>query len=769
MALDNNQFDGHGDIAQFLEKFKEQTFSTPITPPVNTYSAREDSIPAKPAQYERSFEKLEQKIRELEERFEASASQNQLILSELARTREALDRQKDRDAFFEHISRTIANLKASVESLSRAQQEQRSFREPDVQRSFDPVPSAFGAPEPARAVYHFEPSAQQPARLEREEKERIISSLKQKASQLKAVNSALDREIKKVQQEKMEALKKSAEQAKEILSLRDRLTAAEERFKSFDFEGRIISIKQQYQQKVSSLENQLQEISDTCMKQVEEIESLKAENLKLHKAAAEKDEALARLEAKERELTALKAEIATLQTSHSEDSKKQLASFTEKLQALETQRDGLQAELTRAQESLNAVRQEKETLENNFKELLAKINENDAVIAQLKAKIEVLGQQNEELAHHNEELSHQNAELKERNESLTHYNAALTSANQTLTHEKDALAEKAEISGRERAALAEQAETLSREKEELVENVAALSREKAGLAEHTENLNKEKESLTARAEMLAREKDELTARAAELEREKELLTEQAAHLAREKEELERRSHEMGNAKEALSGDLAAIHQEKDTLAGNLAQANREKESLAARAENLMREKEALADSLAQLNREKQNLAENLEQVERKKEALAGSLAQVNKEKQDLSLQSAALKQRAERLEGETKELAKENQQLRNQSAALLAARLVQEKERAKEETLNKASQAHKPQPPVFPRPPAPATREQSAVSSPAKKTLTEADLPEIKVAEPIAQPEALYDGEDFLTKTDSFIGRMKWSIFREDK
>ena len=89
MALDNNQFDGHGDIAQFLEKFKEQTFSTPITPPVNTYSAREDSIPAKPAQYERSFEKLEQKIRELEERFEASASQNQLILSELARTREA--------------------------------------------------------------------------------------------------------------------------------------------------------------------------------------------------------------------------------------------------------------------------------------------------------------------------------------------------------------------------------------------------------------------------------------------------------------------------------------------------------------------------------------------------------------------------------------------------------------------------------------------------------------------------------------------------------
>ena len=763
MALDNNQFDGHGDIAQFLEKFKEQTFSAPATPPVNTYAAREDAVSAKPAQYERSFEKLEQKIRELEERFEATASQNQLILSELARTRETLDRQKDKDAFFEHISRTIANLKASVESISRAQQEQRSFREPDVQRSFDPVPPAFGVGDTARAVYHFEPVTPPNSRLEREEKERIISSLKQKASQLKAVNSALDREIKKVQQEKMEALKKSAEQAKEILSLRDRLTAAEERFKSFDFEGRIISIKQQYQQKVSSLENQLQEISDTCMKQVEEIESLKAENLKLHKAAAEKDEALARLEAKERELTALKAEIAALQTSHSEASQKQLASFTEKLQALESQRDGLQADLTRAQQSLDAVRQEKETLEKNFKELLAKINDNDAVIAQLKAKIEVLGHQNEELAQHNEELSHQNAELKEHNESLTNYNAALTSANQTLTHEKTAWAEKAEISGRERAALAEQAENLTREKEELSENVNSLMREKASLSAHTQDLNKEKESLAARAETLTREKDELTARAAELEREKELLTQQAAHLAQEKAELERRSYEMGNAQNELSGDLAAVHQEKDALAGNLAQANREKEALAARADTLTREKEALADSLAQLNREKQHLAENLEQVERKKEALAGSLAQVNKEKQDLSLQSAALKQRAERLEGETKELAKENQQLRNQSAALLAARLVQEKERAKEETLQKAAQAHKPQ---APRPPVAPAAEKIA---PAPKTMTEADLPEIKVAEPIAQPEAMYDGEDFLTKTDSFIGRMKWSIFREDK
>ncbi len=710
MALDNNQYDGHGDIAQFLEKFKEQTFSA-VNSPENAYPSREGSLPAKPVQYERSFEKLEQKILELEERFEASATQNQLILSELARTREAMERQKDKDAFLEHLSRTIANLKASVENLSRAQQNSLAYREPDVQRSFDPVPPAFKAGDADHtAIYHYQANSSRAAQAgrinaEQEEKERIISSLRQKASQLKAVNSALDREIKKAQQEKMEALKKSAEQAKEILSLRDQLTAAEERFKSFDFEGRIISIKQEYQQKVSSLENQLQEISDTCMKQVEEIESLKAENLKLHKAAAEKEEALARLEAKERELLALKAEIAQLEESHSKRAQKQLAVFSERLRKLEGQRDGLAAELEQAQASLEAVRQEKELLEKNFKELVEKINNNDAVIEQLKHKIEVLGQQNEELTHHNETLSQHNAELQNAQESL--------------------LREKEEIAVR--------AENLTREKEELASHSQQLARQQEALSSHVENLTREKEEIIARAEHLTREKAELSSRTEDLTREKESLANRVEFLSKEKDSLDIRSRQLDAEKESLSKDVESLHQEKEAL---------------------------------------------------------------EREKSALSLESRSLKKRAEELETETKELAKENQQLRNQSAALLAARLVQEKERAvKEETLRKAAASpvaparasSKQALPVAAPHPAPAA--PASVSSPAadekkpvpaekpiaieetvkSKVMTEADLPEIKVADPVPQPQELFDGEDFLEKTDSFIGRMKWSIFREDR
>ena len=141
MSLED-ELNGHNDIAQFLEKFKEQPFpQEPVRPQA---PAREEIPAVRPAQYARSFEKLEQKIHELEEKFEASTTQNQLILSELARTREVMERQKDKDAFLEHLSRTIATLRTSVENLSQTQQTQSfTFKEVPVQRSYDPLPAVF--------------------------------------------------------------------------------------------------------------------------------------------------------------------------------------------------------------------------------------------------------------------------------------------------------------------------------------------------------------------------------------------------------------------------------------------------------------------------------------------------------------------------------------------------------------------------------------------------------------------------------------------------
>lgn len=786
MSLDNNPFESHGDIAQFLEKFKEQTFSSSVTP-ADAYAPGERVIPSKSSQYERTFEKLEQKIQELEERFEASASQNQMILSELARTREAMERQKDRDAFLEHISRTIANLKASVENLSRARQERPSvsYPEPDVQRGFDASPAQESS---HTAIYHYQPenyraAQEEKARQEREEKERIISSLHQKASQLKAVNSALDREIKKVQQEKMEALKKSAEQAKEILTLRDQLTAAEERFKSFDFEGRIISIRQEYQQKVDSLETQLKEISDTCMKQVEEIESLRAENVKLHKAAAEKEAALKQLEAKEAELQALKDQMAALEADHSRAAQEQLIAFTEKLQSLQTQRDELSVQFESARQDLDAVRQEKELLEKNFKELVEKINANDAVIEELKQKIEVLGRQNEELTEQNARLMDEKRDLSAANEQLNlraqtaeRENEILSLRGEELSQANADLAARSEQLARDNDGLAAQAASLEQEKRTAEERVLAASAEKEALSQDLQSARLSAAAWqTEKAELVARA-EELSRQMSDVEQERQTLAARLEDLAREKQDALEQVRLLSEEKETLSQHLTSSRRTTDDLSRAEAEAS-------ARREELEREKEELSARATALEEEKSVLAARLDDLTLAKEALAR--------------QTQDLRRQAETLTSEKRELAKENQQLRNQSAALLAARLVQEKERAdKEETLRKAA-SHKPSAPL---PPAISKREEPALLSSAKteqkmlasngaeeepiplsempveinaqaksSVMTEADLPEIKVAEPVPQHEQLFNGEDFLEKTDSFIGRMKWSIFREDK
>lgn len=667
MALDKD-FDGNNDIAQFLEKFKEQPFPSQTTSD-DSFSSTSS---VRPAQYARSFEKLEQKIHELEEKFESSTTQNRLILSELAHTREVIERQKDKDAFLEHLSRTIASLRTSVENLSRTQENNTFFRPAVTQRSFDPLPEVYPAAEPSLTSLNVQAQLEQ----EREEQTRRFNSLRQKASQLKAVNSALDREIKKAQQEKMEVLKKSADQAKEILSLRDQLSAAEERFRSFDFEGRIISIKQEYQQKVTTLESRLKEMSDTCMQQVEEIESLKAENAKLQDASAEKEALQAQLADKEQELTAMRSTIAALQSQNSGEHTKRLSAFTAQLRVLEEQRDRLAIELEQSQMSLENIRHEKEMLERNFQELVTKINQNDQVIDQLKQKIEVLGQQNTQLNQHNEELTRTNDLLTQNNQTLSHDNAELTHRNATLVQHN---------------------EQLVTHNVTLSQRTQALEGETASLKNHIQQLNTDKQALSQQTQ--------------ELDVEKQTLHEQVERLNQEKETLSK-------DKEKLVQDNKALSSEHDTL-----------------------QTEALT------------------------------------------------------WKNEAQTLSQENQQLRSQSAALLAARVIQEhnqkqaQQRVQQEMtkgqdrpVESIVQPRKPSAPILhslgrkmvvsssrpeedweviparrPAPPTVNTRIQ-----------TSEDLPEIKVtSSPV--PEPLFDGEDFLEKTDSFIGRMKWSIFRENR
>ncbi len=749
MALENN-LDANNDIAQFLEKFKDTPRPQPPAQE-DLFTGKETAAP-RPAQYARSFEKLEQKILELEEKFEASSTQNHLILNELSRTREAMERQRDKDAFLEHISRTIATLRTSVDNLTRAQETNSFSFRPAAQRNFDPLPEeqvTLSSYDTARAA------EQEVTRLkeERAEQNRLFSSLRQKASQLKAVNSALDREIKKAQQEKLDALKKSADQAKEILSLRDQLTAAEERFKSFDFEGRIISIKRQYQQKVSTLETQLKEMSDTCMRQVEEIESLKAKNTELQEAVAQKEALQAQLADKDKQLEELKNNIAMLQTQHVTDHEKQLADYTARLRTLEEQRTELSLALEKSQLALGTLRQEKEVLEKNFKELVVKINHNDAVIGQLKEKIDVLGRQNTELSHQNTALTQRNQELTQTATVLMSNNEKLAQTNQHLTQDNAALTQRNQHLTQDNNSLQQENQHLSQNNASLTQANAHLSKDNQTLSSANQTLLKDKQSLRAANQTLTRDNQTLSA-----------------------------------ANQTLIKDNQALSATNQTL-------TRDNKNLSQTNSHLASDNKTLVEANQHLAQDNEKLSQTNLHLTRKNEVLvqkqsAPKKAQPQQHSQQPVQEQARPEERAQLTRPEPPAARITPEVSSQRSAALLAARLVQEhaqKQAAAKAKQNAKIPLSKEQIPLGALPQAqepvlhslgrnlskisvPAEEEWEVVSAqPAVKAVhSEADLPEIKVADPILQEE-LVEGEDFLEKTNSFVGRMKWSIFRENR
>ena len=468
--MENNQLDGELDISRFLEKFNQNTLTSENTTTASASATTEKHATKTERSTACSFEKLEEKIQELEEKISISAAQNQAVLQELAFTRKAVESQKTRDAYMTSLAASIASLRESVDALSRARSTYPTHNSAaTTTRGFD-VPSSyypsnsFDQQAKLRVAYEEKAAAiaaAQAARLETEklqtsleterisheqlvkqlrdektlaqagweaalaekeklssswdqeraakmieldvartentEKIRLLESLQQKASQLKAVNVALDREIKRVQQERTEALRKSAEQAKEILSLRDALNAAEERLKTFNFDGRIISIKREYDQKVSHLESQLEEVTATCMKQVEEIEALKAENIRLHKLAEEREQLSALYDEKTQQLSDLQQTLRTFEENKNAQENHLLEDYKQQIEQIKTEQASLSEQLTQTQSALQQMTEEKQSLQVNFKALQAQIEENDAIISGLRDQISVLTQENEEL------------------------------------------------------------------------------------------------------------------------------------------------------------------------------------------------------------------------------------------------------------------------------------------------------------------------------------------------------------------------------------
>ena len=350
--------------------------------------------------------------------------------------------------------------------------------------------------------------------------------------------------------------------------------------------------------------------------------------------------------------------------------------------------------------------------------------------------------------------------------------------------------------------------------------LAALKNTIAALqTEHSDQHQKQLAAFTAQLRTLEEQRDRLTVELEQsqisletIRREKDLLEKNFKELV---EKINQNDVVIGQLKEkieVLSGQNAELAQTNSILSHNnqaLSQTNVElthrnaaltqhNATLTRRGQALEQEKNALTQRVNTLGKQAQELSRQTQQLGVQKQTLSVEVQKLNEEKQalaqdnaQLSTQRTDLEKRTSALEDKTKILSQENAQLRSQSAALLAARLVQKHARqegdvqvslrAKKEALTPGESLRRPSAPVLHSlgrtiSAAPTENEWEvirakhpvSISKPAQEVKSSADLPEIKVAEPTPQ-EDLFNGEDFLEKTDSFIGRMKWSIFRENR
>ena len=334
---------------------------------------------------------LKAKIAEMETSLTVKEQENQKLISqEISALKDQLFKAQGKftqeSVLLSQLQEEAASKKEEFSALEVKYNELLSQKEA-LQRKITEQAKQIETLQTSLDNLHQELKAEKAARLQ----------LEDKVAKLKAVNQALSTQIKQAREQKIQALKKSAEQAKEILALKEELAKAEN-FKTIDFENGLVKIRKEYETKISSLEKQLHDLSERFAKQVQEIEALKTDNAKLKQAQEEK--------------FSLEEQYNTL-TLHAKDLENQVASYAKhekenslakaKAAALTMQLSRIKEEKKTLSDQLDKTRLQIKTLSEDGQEtrqaltmLKTQIVQNDDLITKLKNDISQLKQSKKE-------------------------------------------------------------------------------------------------------------------------------------------------------------------------------------------------------------------------------------------------------------------------------------------------------------------------------------------------------------------------------------
>ncbi len=546
-----------------------------------------------------SIKRLEEKLSDLQQRFEEAndaKEEESAFAAELNKEDEyesSTEPVKSDEEFFSNISSAIQTLKGSLDNIvsTRLRYEENLIRQDQT----------------------------------------LITRLKEKTNRLKAINVALNSEVKRSRSEKLEYLRRSAEQTKELLSLRMQLSHAEERTKQGDF-------------KVSGLEQQIALLTQEKTLVDEEISRIRQEKLTYLQNSAEQTRNIMQLrhqlEAKEEALKQEEVKVNFLE--------QQLKTVEAAHQALQKEKQNSEIQKAEKEKTLLLQREEINSLINQLahsKDELAKTSENATNLRQQLLNLQLFPGQNKSdmaaFAIKQEEilaplkLSQQEYEQKIaslRTEQSAELQALRTKAFQQETALREEL-QRTEAKYRQEESFVS---SLKLQIEDLENNLRSLERENSDYKNTSENLIREINSIKENNQNeLANLKETLKKAQNSYEKQQELfnnLEVQYKNAQREKyylsEEIKKIIVQKDNALLKNERYLSEIENLKNTQ-------NNITEDLKAEIQTLLTSKNKITE---ELNALKQNPGVNLNQVQQTK----NNLQENNNALEILKTQMAAL-------------------------------------------------------------------------------------------------------------------------------
>lgn len=309
-----------------------------------------------------SIKRLEEKLSDLQQKFDeanTSKEEESAFAAELNKQEDDFPKEevKGDEEFFTNISSAIQTLKGSLDNIvnTRLRYEENLIRQDQT----------------------------------------LITRLKEKTSRLKAINLALNSEVKRAKNEKLEYLRKTAEQTKELLSLRMQLSHAEERSKQSDF--KVSDLEQQITlltQEKSLLDDEITKIRQEKLTYLQNSAEQTKNIMELRHQLSAKEEALKQEEIKsnflDQQLKTVEAAHLALKQQQAQDGETQrtLQIQKQEIESLKNQLNESRLELAKKSEEVTLLRQQLLNLqfapEQNKNEAAAFAVKQEELLAPLK-------------------------------------------------------------------------------------------------------------------------------------------------------------------------------------------------------------------------------------------------------------------------------------------------------------------------------------------------------------------------------------------------